>query len=256
MAIHHSAAQGYARNAETYVRGRPEYPDAVDDWLRDALGLGPGTEVLEVGAGTGKFTPRLHGVGARVQAVEPVAAMREAFAKAVPEVPVHAGTAEALPFEPGRFNAVVCAQAFHWFPTRAALAEFRRVLQPGGVLGLIWNVRDERVDWVAHLTEILRPYEGDTPRYASGAWRQAFPASGFGPLTETRIPHGHTGPAEQVIVARMMSVSFIAALPAPERQGVEEAVRAMIARYPALRGKETVTFPYYTACYSCVRTDD
>lgn len=256
MAIHHSAAQGFARDADTYVRGRPEYPAEVDDWLRDALGLGPGTEALEVGAGTGKFTQRLQGVGAGVQAVEPVAAMRAAFAKAVPGVAVHAGTAEALPFDAARFDAVVCAQAFHWFPTRAAVAEFRRVLKPGGVLGLIWNVRDARVDWVAHLTEILRPFEGDTPRYASGAWKAAFPASGFGPLTESRIPHGHVGPAEQVIVERTLSVSFIAALPEPTRQEVAEAVRAMIARYPALRGKETVTFPYYTACYSCVRTDD
>jgi SAM-dependent methyltransferase len=255
MAIHHSAAQGFARDANTYVRGRPEYPDAVDDWLRDALGLGPGTEALDVGAGTGKFTRRLQGVGAKVEAVEPVEAMRAAFVQAVPGVPVHPGSAEALPFDTGRFDAVVCAQAFHWFPTRAAVAEFRRVLKPGGILGLIWNVRDESVDWVAHLTKILRPFEGDTPRYASGAWRKAFPASGFGPLTESRIPHGHTGPAEQVIVARVLSVSFIAALPEAQRTEVAEAVRAMIARYPALRGKETVTFPYYTACYSCVRTD-
>lgn len=256
MAIHHSAAQGYARNADTYVRGRPEYPDGVDDWLRDALGLGPGTEVLDVGAGTGKFTQRLCSIGARVQAVEPVAAMREAFAKAVPGVPVHPGSAEALPFDAASFDAVTCAQAFHWFPTRAAVAEFRRVLKPGGVLGLIWNVRDESVDWVAHLTDILRPYEGDTPRYASGAWRKAFPASGFGPLTEVRIPHGHTGPAEQVIVERMLSVSFIAALPDTTRHEVAEAVRAMVARFPALRGRAEVTFPYYTAGYSCVRTDD
>jgi len=44
-----------------------------------------------------------------------------------------------------QLDAVVCAQAFHWFATREALAEIRRVLQPGGMLGLIWNVRDETV---------------------------------------------------------------------------------------------------------------
>jgi SAM-dependent methyltransferase len=256
MAIHHSAAQGYARNADVYVRGRPEYPEAVDAWLRETLGLGLGAKALDVGAGTGKFARRLHGLGADVQAVEPVAAMRDAFAKTLPEVPVHPGTAESLPFDPASFDALVCAQAFHWFPTRGAVAEFRRVLKTGGKLGLIWNVRDESVDWVAHLTGILRPYEGDTPRYASGAWRKAFPASGFGPLSEIRIPHGHTGPAEEVVVARMLSVSFIAALPEATRAEIAEAVRAVIARYPALRGKETVTFPYVTVCYSCVRTDD
>lgn len=256
MAIHRSAAQGYARSPETYALGRPEYPPALDDWLRDALGLGPQASVLDVGAGTGKFTRRLCGFGAEVHAVEPVAAMRGAFRQSLPEVPVAPGSAEALPYDDGSFDALVCAQAFHWFPTRAVVAEFRRVLKPGGHLGLVWNVRDESVEWVAHLTEILRPYEGDTPRYASGAWRKAFPAAGFGPLSEVRIPHGHTGPAEQVVVARMLSVSFIAALPEATRNEVAEAVRATIARYPALRGKETVTFPYVTAAYSCVRTDD
>lgn len=256
MSIHHAARQGYARNADAYVRGRPEYPPDVDVWLREALALGPGTTVLDVGAGTGKFTRRLCGIGATVHAVEPVAAMREQFAKALPEVPVVPGAAESLPFADASFDAVVCAQAFHWFATREAVAEFRRVLKPGGRLGLIWNVRDESAAWVAHLTDILRPHEGDAPRYRSGAWRAVFPAPGFGPLTEAQFRHGHTGPPEEVVVERMLSVSFIAALPIETRHAVAETVRAMIARYPALRGKAEVTFPYVTAAYSCIRTDD
>ena len=109
---------------------------------------------------------------------------------------------------------IVCAQAFHWFANPAALAEIHRVLKPGGMLGLIWNVRDESVAWVAALTRIMAPYEAGVPRYHSQEWRRLFPAEGFGPLRERHFPNSHSGPAEEVIVERILSVSFIAALAA------------------------------------------
>src|SRR5690606_39572748 len=65
-------------------------------------------------------------------------------------------SAQTLPLADGALDAVVCAQAFHWFAGREALDEFHRVLRPGGRLGLVWNVRDESVDWVAELTAIDR----------------------------------------------------------------------------------------------------
>ena len=73
--IHHSAAGGYAVGADTYVRGRPDYPAELGDWLREQLGLAQGKTVIDLGAGTGKFTPRLIATGARVIAVEPVPEM-------------------------------------------------------------------------------------------------------------------------------------------------------------------------------------
>ena len=186
--MHPSAARGFAREAAAYARGRPDYPPEIEGWLTATLGLAPGRRVLDLGAGTGKFTARLAATGAAVAAVEPVAEMRARCAAAAPAAEVREGAAEAIPFPGGGFDAVVCAQAFHWFSTPAALAEIRRVLAPGGRLGLVWNVRDESRDWVAQLTEIMRPFEGDAPRYASGAWRRLFPAPGFGPLAETRFP--------------------------------------------------------------------
>ena len=251
MSLHPAAAQGFAQAAETYVRGRPGYPPAVEGWLDEAIGLGPGAEVLDLGAGTGKFTPRLVATGARVTAVEPVAEMRAALAASLPQVATLGGSAEAIPLGDAAVDAVVCAQAFHWFATRAALAEIRRVLKPGGALGLIWNVRDERVDWVRALNRVFEPYEGDTPRFHSGAWRAPFPAPGFTPLVEARFPSGHAGPVEQVVLDRTLSVSFIAALPQAERERVAEAVRRLIRDTPALSGGGEVVFPYVTQAYSC-----
>src|SRR5690606_37054894 len=103
----------------------------------------------DLGAGTGKFVPRLLETGARVVAVEPVAAMRAEFARRHPGVELHGGSAEAIPLADASMDAVVCAQSFHWFATARALSGIRRVLVRGGVLGLAWNVRDETVPWVA-----------------------------------------------------------------------------------------------------------
>jgi SAM-dependent methyltransferase len=250
-ALHHAAAQGFAAGAATYEKGRPDFPRGVTGWLSGALGLGPGKVAVDLGAGTGKFTPRLLETRAEVIAVEPVAAMRDRLVARLPAVRALEGTAEAIPLADGSVDAVICAQAFHWFASSAALAEIHRVLRPGGSLGLIWNVRDESVPWVAAITDIIRPYEGDAPRYASGAWRLLFPADGFSPLDEVHFANPHVGPAEAVIVDRTLSISFIAALPAEEREAVATEVRALIAATPDLASRDTVAFPYDTAAFSC-----
>lgn len=252
-AVHPAAAEGFAAGAETYARGRPDYPPQVFDWLRTSLGLRDGCVALDLGAGTGKFTRHLVATGAHVIAVDPVTQMLEQLRKSAPAADVRVGTAEAIPVDTSSVDVVVCSQSFHWFSTSAALAEIRRVLRPGGVLGLIWNVRDESVEWVAQLTRLITPYEGDAPRMASGEWRKLFPAPGFGPLHETRFPHGHTGSPERVIVDRVLSISFIAALPADVRASVATQVRNLIASTPSLANKPEVTFPYYTAAFHCVR---
>jgi len=148
---------------------------------------------------------------------------------------------------------VVCAQSFHWFASKAALAEIHRVVKPGGHLGLIWNVRNESVDWCAAMTAIMESYEGDAPRYSSDEWRKLFPAEGFGPLSEQRFRNGHTGHPEQVIVERVLSTSFIAALPRPQQLIVAARLRDLIAMTPALNRREEVTVPYQTVVYSCQR---
>lgn len=249
MAIH-DKSRGYHHGAQAYVAGRPGYPPEALAWLRDVLGLAPGHRVAEIGAGTGKFIPILQQTGAAIIAVEPIAEMRQQLAAAFPEVEAIPGTAEALPLPDASVDAVVCAQAFHWFATAEAIAEMRRILRPGGVLGLVWNVRDEDVAWVAALTAITDRWEGDTPRYKTGAWRSVFPAAGMEFLGEQQVRNSHVGTAEDVIVKRTLSVSFIAALPATQRSEVEREVRDLIARTPELVGKDEIAFPYLTGMYA------
>lgn len=247
--IHHAAAKGYTAKAEMYARGRPDYPVEIVDWLGQRLGVAAGKTVVDLGAGTGKFTRYLVATGAHVIAVEPVKQMREQLARLLPGIDIIEGTATAIPLPDNSADALICAQSFHWFATKEALTEIHRVLKPGGRLGLIWNVRDENVAWISQLSSIIAPYEGDTPRFAKDTWRQAFPFDGLAPLKEDVFHHAHRGKPDDVIINRLRSVSFIAALPAEEEAKVAAKIRALIDATPELSGQDEISVPYSTVAY-------
>jgi SAM-dependent methyltransferase len=251
--IHPVAAEGFTAGAAAYVAGRPEYPPQIEEWLRTDLGLRKGKIALDLGAGTGKFSSRLVATGATVIAVEPVPAMLDELIRQYPEIEVRRGTAQAIPLEDASVDAVVCAQSFHWFATGEALKEVHRVLKPGAGFGLIWNLRDDSVPWVAALSRIMQPFEGDAPRFHSQKWRDVFPAEGFSRLREKCFANYHTGSPENVIIDRILSVSFMAALPRREQERVIAQMREVIANSPELAGKDEVTFPYETLACVCNR---
>ena len=249
--IHEAAARGFARAADDYERGRPGYPPDAVEHLCGALGIGPGRRVLDLAAGTGKLTRLLVGTGAELVAVEPVDEMRAALAEALPGVTALAGTAEELPLASEFADAVVAGSAFHWFQGDEALAEIHRVLRPSGRLGLLWNARDESVPWVAELTAIMEPHRGGAPGYRSGAWQEAFRRTRlFSALEHAEFRHVHVLEPEAV-VARVASVSFVAALPEREQASVLESVRALLARDPATGGRDLVELPYRTDVFYC-----
>ena len=251
--VHTSAQQGFSTQAVTYAQGRPDYPRQLTGWLADTLHIDAQSNVIDLGAGTGKFTRLLSTLAPTLIAVEPVAAMGAQLTKLLPDVRLVNGTAESIPLPAASADAVVCAQAFHWFSTEAALAEIHRVLKPDGRLGLVWNVRDESVDWVAAITDIITPYEGDTPRFHTGRWREAFTGEYFSEPEMTCFPYNHVGSPQEVIIDRFLSVSFIAALPEASKAVVTAQLQALIDTHPSLKGRDTVAFPYQTQAYVCHR---
>ncbi len=246
----HPDVRGFDRSAATYERGRPDYPATAVHHLGRVLHLGPGTIVVDLGCGTGKFTRALRPLGATRIAVEPTAGMRRVFATVVPDVPIVDGTAEKIPLPDGFADAVVCAQSFHWFRPRRAMREIARVLRPGGGLAMVWNTRDDRVGWSRQISRIVARYRWMSPKSREARWRPAFsrPNPWFGPLHERRFRHAQRGSVE-TFVERTLSVSVIANLPPARRRAVASEVRAVITADARARPGRAITLPYETEVY-------
>jgi SAM-dependent methyltransferase len=220
--------------AGRYERGRPSYPAAAVDWLLPA----GARRVLDLGAGTGKLTRALLNRGLEVTAVDPSEEMLAELRRVLPGVPALAGGAEAIPLPDRSVDAVVVGQAWHWVDTGRAVPEVARVLTPGGRLGLIWNVRDGRADWVRRVGEILDD-------------RMVRPAADVGPpfgTVETRdFPWTHQIRPDQLLDL-VASRSYVILLPPDERAAVLAQVRQLIATHPALVGRTEFDLPYVAQC--------
>ena len=131
----------------------PSIPIEAVGWL---LPDGPKT-VADVGAGTGKLTAILQAAGHDVVAIDPDQQMLDALSARHPGIPTQIGTGESLPLADASVDVVTFGQAWHWVDPVAASLEVARVLRPGGTLGLLWNLRDESVEWVHELSEIMQP---------------------------------------------------------------------------------------------------
>ena len=236
-------AASFGAVAGAYERGRPPYPAAAVDWL-----IPPGAaQVLDLGAGTGKLTRQLAGRGLDVTAVEPSEGMREQLRRAVPGVPVREGTAERIPLPGGSVDAVLVAQAWHWVDPARAVPEVARVLRPGGQLGLLWNIRDERADWVAGLGAILRRSDGT---HAVSSTVSAAPTVGppFGPLERRDVGWVHHL-SPDALVDMVSSRSYVSTLPAADHEKLLNELRHLMRTHPSLAGAGEIALPYVTRCW-------
>jgi SAM-dependent methyltransferase len=226
------AARGFEAGAASYEIARPGYPDGAVAILRDEVGIGPGTKVLDLAAGTGKLTRRLVELEADVLAVEPVQAMRNQLAAVLPDVEVVDGAAEAIPVPDGSVDVVAVAQAFHWFDAPAALREIARVLRPGGRLALLWNERDEATPWVAEMSRLIRWHERTVSRYQHVSWAAIVAASGAFTDLEERTVTWDQPLTRDLLAERVRSISYIAAMPRPERERLAADVVDLVRRLP------------------------
>eukprot|EP00128_Syssomonas_multiformis_P002203 Colp12_sorted_trinity150504_noHs@25846 len=243
--VHSSAVKGYA-GAKFYNSSRPSYPSEAVDWMFSRLGVSSSHHIVEVGAGTGKFTEVLAARCSRVTAVEPVDQMREELKSKRLDVEVVKGTAANLSLADNCADAVLCGQAFHWFATHETMAEFHRILKTGGGVGLVWNTRDtESYDWVNQIeVEAVNPYYTDEPRQQTGEWKEVFKGSKlFSALEAKTISWEHRVGTEDV-VNRITSISAIAMRAPSEVSAIARRVRAILAAHPMTMGKTELALPY------------
>ncbi len=230
-------ASSFGASAERYERGRPEYPQSAIDWLIPRRAR----RVLDLGAGTGKLTRALVAAGMSVTAVEPSKRMRAVLAAAVPQADVMDGAAERIPLPSGSVDAVVVAQAWHWFDTEKAIPEIARVLVPGGTLSLVWNVRDESDPWVAALGQVMHQHT-EQPMDTSPEIGGPF----FAPeRTEIRWQRTMDRAGILDLVA---SRSYVITLPPEQRQQLLDDVADHLGAHPDVDGPDEITLPYVTRC--------
>ena len=239
--LRQARATSFGPVAEAYERSRPLYPEEAVRWLASDTPA----DVLDLGAGTGKLTRQLVTLGHRVVAVDPLPEMLEQLRAAVPGVEALQGTGEAIPLAAESVDVVTIAQAFHWLDPVAALPEIARVLRPGGVLGLIWNVRHESTPWAARLSEII-----GSELISESTVADRVGASGLYGAVETREFRNEQRLDRDGLLDLVLSRSYCVLQPLEER----EQVLAEVGRlYDAEAGAEGLILPYLTDAHRAVR---
>jgi hypothetical protein len=249
QSLHPSAQKGFSLGAELYQQVRPSYPPEILVWLQDQLKVGENSTVIDLGSGTGKFLPFLLQTQAKVIAVEPVTAMREQLEQSYSTVECLQTSSDQLLVKDESINAIICAQSF----TGSQISKRSRNvsgINSSGHLGLVWNQRDITVDWVKALADEIAPFEADTPRYHSEKWKQVFEQQQlfqFNGLQTFQLKH--TGTVEQVVSKRLLSTSFIAAMPEHQQQQLKARFEQIVFDFTGQTAQDQIDFPYTTFAY-------
>ena len=239
----------FSGRAELYAKFRPGYPGTVIDVLREEAGLSAKSVVADVGSGTGISARLLAPHVELVYAVEPNAEMR---AEAEREEPVNVvsvdNTAEATGLVSGKLDFVVAATAFHWFNAAGARKEFRRILKPGGLVVLMWNMRArDTSELVAAYETLLQDFGTDySASLMSDKWKapaaEFFGAGKF----EHRVLPNHQDFDFEGFKGRLLSASY-APLPGhADYEPMMDRLREIFERYQ-VEGR--VRFDYETQMY-------
>lgn len=178
MSVNQISQTSFDQNHLLYDRVRPDFiPEAVE-FLVKALGLGKNSRVVELAAGTGKFTRAIADKGFNLTAAEPSDGMIKSFRQNFPSIEMVKGDSYNLPYATESVDGLIIAQAFHWFSDNKSLKEIARVLKPGAKLGLVWNYEDldnlTDQDWQKKVTEFIWSFDLGLPQFRRGEWKKAF----------------------------------------------------------------------------------
>ncbi len=227
--------------AEDYERWRPGYPAAAVDWL-----VPPGAaRVADVGAGTGKLTGALLARGLQVAAVEPDPGMLAVLTRLHPGADPYLAGAQALPLPDASLDAVLVAQAWHWFPRQQAVAEVRRVLRLGGQLALVWNGPDPREPWELELASL----DPDNAGPDGTADRRTLDLAGLPTDELETASFPWTWPIGAAdLRARLATHSALAVMDVEQREHRLGAAAAVVAAEAKRRGTPTVPLRQVAGC--------
>lgn len=224
---------------------RSIYPPAAVDWMipdRDRT-------VLDVGSGSGAFAAMIAAAGHRVHCVDPDTAKVWEITNRL-QTPLHVvGKAESLPFDSCRFDVVTVQESITRFAPGLALAEFARVLKPGGQLAVVFNSRDDTVPWVKRLAKRM---QADDPTAMQGDYgtetiAELEQSPYFFDLQNRNfrnwLPIDRPG-----LLAMVRNRPTIAKLPEEERQRLLDDVGALYDN--SARAPEPLLLPFQASCWT------
>ncbi|XP_060555405.1 uncharacterized protein LOC132716209 [Ruditapes philippinarum] len=179
--VHRTAVEGF-KEGTVYEKYRPEYTDEFVSHVIENLYTerhDTDYDILELGAGTGKFTRKILDKLTNFQlqrylATDPLEDFLSVLRQQTPELTTSVCSASSIPLPSCSIQNVICAQCFHWFATGESISEIARVLVPRGRLILVWLTRDFEIGWVRKMEEVLTLYYDGTPRKIMGVWKKAF----------------------------------------------------------------------------------
>jgi SAM-dependent methyltransferase len=237
--------------ADHYTKFRPSYPVEAIDFILSRCGLRPGSVLVDVGCGTGISSRLFAARGLLVIGVEPNVEMRavaeaEAASAEHPGPIFRDGQAEATGFPPQSADAVLAAQAFHWFEPEPALREFYRILRPGGWVILLWNERDENDPFTAAYSAVIRSAPDtaavEMPRGQAG---EPLLHSPWFENAERKVFRNAQTLDEEGLLGRAFSASYAPREPA-QAEPFAQALRAVFARF---QQQGRVVLQYQTSVY-------
>ncbi|MGW4792051.1 class I SAM-dependent methyltransferase [Nonomuraea sp. NPDC004297] len=155
---HRQMAESFGADAERYDRTRPGYPDAL---IERVVAVLPGTDVLDVGCGTGTAARQFRAAGCAVLGVEPDARMADVARCGGIEVEV--ATFETWDPAGRAFDAVVAGTAWHWVDPVVGAERAAQVLRPGGLLAPFHHVFETPPEVTAALAAAYRRVVPDSP---------------------------------------------------------------------------------------------
>lgn len=167
----------FGHDPGAYERGRPEYPQALYDRLRERCGLGPRARIFEVGSGTGIATRKLLALEpTTLWAVEPDPRLAQHLRETLdsPRLRIVEAAFEDAALPQNEFDLGVAAMAFHWVRSQEALTKAFDALAPGGWWAMWWTLygRDAADD---PFTRATRPLFASLPSGPSNPPRQGPP---------------------------------------------------------------------------------
>ena len=267
--MHNIAVKGFAQsNVDKYNNGRPSYTSEtvtqvlsiINNYIVNAKPIDSNKphKLVELGAGTGKFTKSL--VTAAMQDKEQYPWFQphqylatdasEAFIDSLKHlnlnISVEKGLGNQIPVPNSHsISSVLAAQSFHWFANQSALNEIHRVLLPNAPLVLIWNLFDEQTAWLHSFEEQLRirlkATDHQVPKFADGQWKNCFnelkAKSQFAPL-QYWLGHSKQVVSEQQVVDRILSVSIVSAASELEKSAIAQELRELLKSVPSFKSED------------------